>query len=53
MAILKIRDIWHQLPTYPDEVRGTDIYTAVLDHGVRTPAQFASYLEDCDVATNG
>jgi len=46
LAILWIKDVWHRLPTYPDEVSGTDIYTAVLDHGVRTPAQFATYLQE-------
>ena len=44
LAILWIKDVWHQLETYPDEVSGTDIYAAVLDHGVRTPEQFATYL---------
>ncbi|MEV4641759.1 hypothetical protein AB0J80_30890 [Actinoplanes sp. NPDC049548] len=29
---------------YPDEVGGTDIYTAVLDHGVRTPEEFGTWL---------
>jgi len=44
LAILWIKDVWHRLETYPDEVSGTDIYAAVLDHGVRTPEQFATYL---------
>ena len=44
LAILWIKDVWHRLETYPDEVSGTDIYSAVLDHGVRTPEQFAAYL---------
>lgn len=51
LAILWIKDVWHRLPTYPDEVSGTDIYTAVLDHGVRTPAQFAAYLKARGMAT--
>lgn len=51
LAILWIKDVWHQLPTYPDDVSGTDIYTAVLDHGIRTPAQFAAYLKDRGMAT--
>jgi hypothetical protein len=46
LAILWIKDIWHRLPTYPDEVSGTDIYAAVLDHGVRTPEQFTTYLQE-------
>ena len=44
LAILWIKDVWHRLETYPDEISGTDIYAAVLDHGVRTPEQFATYL---------
>jgi hypothetical protein len=53
LAILWIKDVWHRLPTYPYEVSGTDIYTAVLDHGVRTPEQFAVYLKERGLATNG
>jgi hypothetical protein len=45
-AILRIKDVWHRLPDYPDEIGGTDIYTAVLDHGVRTPEEFAAWLAD-------
>ena len=44
LAILWIKDIWHRLPSYPYQVGGTDIYDAVLEHGVRTPAQFEVYL---------
>ena len=46
LAILWIKDVWHRLATYPDEVSGIDIYAAVLDHGVRTPEQFATYLQE-------
>jgi hypothetical protein len=46
LAILWIKDVWHRLATYPDEVSGADIYAAVLDHGVRTPEQFATYLQE-------
>jgi hypothetical protein len=46
LAILWIKDVWHRLATYPDAVSGTDIYAAVLDHGVRTPEQFATYLQE-------
>lgn len=45
-AILWIKDIWHQLPTYRNEVYSTDIYDAVLQHGVRTPGEFERYLAD-------
>jgi hypothetical protein len=44
LAILWIKDVWRHLPTYPGEISGADITSAVLEHGVRTPDQFASYL---------
>jgi hypothetical protein len=45
LAVLRIKDVWHRRPVYPDEVGGVDIYAAVLDHGVRTPDEFAAWLE--------
>ncbi|WP_432826816.1 hypothetical protein [Dactylosporangium sp. CA-092794] len=45
-AVLRIKDVWHRLPSYPDHVGGTQIYTAVLDDGVRTAEQFAQWLAD-------
>jgi hypothetical protein len=45
-AVLRIKDVWHRLPGYPDEVSGLEIYTAVLEHGVRTPDEFATYLQE-------
>ena len=44
LAILWIKDVWHQVPSYPDRVSGMDVYEAVLEHGVRTPEQFGRYL---------
>jgi hypothetical protein len=44
LAVLRIKDVWHRLPSYPDEVGGWEIYTAVLQGGVRTPEQFARWL---------
>jgi hypothetical protein len=44
LAVLRIKDVWHRRPEYPGEVSGLEIYTAVLDHGVRTPAQFEQWL---------
>ena len=44
LAVLRIKDVWHRLPSYPDEVSGWEIYTAVLRDGVRTPEQFARWL---------
>jgi len=46
LAILRIKDMWHQRPEYPDEVGGFDIYTAVLHHGVETPADFGAWLRE-------
>jgi hypothetical protein len=43
-AVLRIKDAWHLRPCYPDQVGGLDIYTAVIDHGVRSPRQFATWL---------
>jgi hypothetical protein len=45
-AVLRIKDVWHRRPDYPDQVGGLDIYTAVIDDGVRTPDQFAAWLAD-------
>lgn len=46
VAILWIKDLWHELAAYPAVVGSVDIYTAVLDHGVRTPADFDRYLTE-------
>lgn len=43
-AILRIKDVWYRLPSYPDQVGGMQIYTAVLDDGVRAPQEFATWL---------
>jgi hypothetical protein len=45
LAVLRIKDVWHRRPEYPDLVGGTDIYAAVLDSGVRSPEAFAAWLE--------
>ena len=44
LAVLRIKDVWHRLPSYPDEVGAWDVYTAVLRDGVRTAEQFAQWL---------
>jgi hypothetical protein len=44
MTILQIKDVWHRRPEYPDEVSGFEIYSAVLEHGVRTPDEFGAWL---------
>lgn len=43
-AVLRINDVWFRLPSYPDQVGGFEIYTAVVDDGVRTPEQFRRRL---------
>lgn len=44
LAILWIKDTWYHNPSYRHTVHSVDIYTAVLDHGIRTPDQFAAWL---------
>jgi hypothetical protein len=44
LAVLRIKDHWYRLPAYPHEVGSLEIYTAVMDGGVRTPSQFAAWL---------
>jgi hypothetical protein len=51
IAILWIKDVWHRMPSYPDQVSGMDIYDAVLEHGVRTPEQFGRYLRQRGLPT--
>lgn len=46
-AVLRIKDVWHR-PDYPDQVSGMEIYTAVLDDGVRTPERFAAWLTESE-----
>jgi len=43
-AVLRIKEAWHGRPEYPDQVGGLDIYTAVIDDGVGTPREFATWL---------
>jgi hypothetical protein len=44
LAILWIKDVWRHLPTYPSQVSAADVCDAVLEHGVRSPDEFATYL---------
>jgi hypothetical protein len=46
LAILWIKDQWFARPEYRMTVYSLDIYDAVLDHGVRTPEEFAAYLRE-------
>ena len=43
-AVLRIKDVWHRRPSYPERVGGLEIYTAVMDDAVRTPEEFAAWL---------
>ncbi|WP_163509212.1 hypothetical protein [Fodinicola acaciae] len=51
LAILRIKDRWRHSVNYPYAVSGTDVYTAVLDHGVRTDEEFSSYLRERNLPT--
>jgi hypothetical protein len=44
LSILWIKDQWFARPEYRVTISSVDIYDAVLDHGVRTPEEFAAYL---------
>jgi len=43
-AILWIKDVWCRRDGYPGSISGVDIYQAVLEHDVRTPAEFQRWL---------
>jgi hypothetical protein len=36
-AVLRIKDHWHRRPAYPHQVGGLQLYTAVIDNGIRLP----------------
>lgn len=46
VTILDIKDFWCRRAEYPDEVSGFEVYTAVLDHGVRSPQEFGTWLAE-------
>ncbi|MFG2051978.1 hypothetical protein ACGFIW_31665 [Micromonospora sp. NPDC048935] len=43
-AILLVKDAWAGRPEYGKSVSSWDIYAAVLDDGVRTPADFEEWI---------
>jgi len=45
-AVLRIKDVWFRRPSYPDQIGGSEIYTAVIDDGVRTPEEFRNWVTD-------
>jgi hypothetical protein len=51
-AVLRIKDVWFRLASYPDEIGGLEIYTAVTEGGVRTPEQFRGWLADHGLLPN-
>lgn len=42
-AILAIKEAWADNPAYGSAVSSYDIYSSVLDHGVRSPEQFLEW----------
>jgi hypothetical protein len=46
-AILRLKEVWHTRPEYPETVGGFEICAAVLE-GVRTEAEFEKHLESRD-----
>jgi hypothetical protein len=42
--ILRLKSLWFEHPSYRHEIYSTDIYDAVLEHGVVTAEQFERYL---------
>jgi hypothetical protein len=42
--VLRVKDARQRRPEYPGEVGGLEVYAAVLEHGARTPEQFAAWL---------
>jgi hypothetical protein len=53
LAILRLKDVWHADPRYPDHVSAWEIYDAVLDHGVRTLGELDAYLAERGLPTRG
>jgi hypothetical protein len=44
LAILRIKTAWYTRPEYGKSVRSWDIYSAVLDHGIRDTDEFDRWL---------
>jgi len=45
VAILRLKELWHRRPEYPEVVGGYEICSAVLA-GARTPEELDAYLEE-------
>ncbi|MGG4044354.1 hypothetical protein [Paenibacillus favisporus] len=46
LSILRIKTVWASRAEYGKQVKSFDIYTAVLDHKVSTPAEFEQWLQN-------
>ncbi|WP_010271689.1 hypothetical protein [Paenibacillus senegalensis] len=46
ISILHIKTVWATRSEYGKQVKSFDIYTAVLDNQVRTPAEFERWLQN-------
>jgi hypothetical protein len=44
LAILRLKDVWHRLPHYPEIVSAWEIYDAVLNHEVQTLDELDDFL---------
>ena len=44
LAILRIKYLWHERPSYPYQVGGYEVYDAVLNGRVHTSQEFSAYL---------
>jgi hypothetical protein len=45
LAILRLKSLWHDSPSYRNTVTSVDVYQAVLDHGIESPQAFEAYLQ--------
>lgn len=50
LAILRLKELWHRRPEYPEVVGGYEICSAVLA-GARTPHELDAYLEQQGMRT--
>ena len=53
LAILRLKDVWHRLPHYPEIVSAWEIYDAVLNHKVRTLDELDAFLAARGLPTSG
>ena len=51
LAILRLKDVWHRMPQYPEDVSAWEIYDAVLNDGVRTADEFDVFLAERGLPT--